>query len=207
MKPIRLLTAVLLGGSLLAAPMRAAAETPGDAVRGRTVFTSKQCARCHKPRGQQALGPPLEELRKRQGVLELAGRLWNHAPAMFEVLEWEGLEWPRISATEMRDLLAYLRAKTLWDPIPNTSAGYVTLVRKGCLKCHRLRGEGGSAGIELMKYHGGYVSPLVWATTIWNHSPQMAEHARRMSLLYPRFTGEEMVNLFGFLKHAAASSQ
>jgi cytochrome c2 len=207
MRAIRLLTAILVGGGLLAAGLQATAGTPENMERGRAVFTSKQCSRCHKPRGEQALGPPLGELRRRQGVLELAGRLWNHAPAMFTALKQEGLEWPRISADEMADLMAYLQADPLLDPLPNLFAGQVLLVRKGCLKCHRLRGEGGSVGIELTKFRDGYGSPPIWAATIWNHSPRMAEYAKRIELLYPRFTGKEMVDLFGFLRNAAAPPQ
>lgn len=203
----RFLCAVLLCGGLLAAGMSAAAETSGDPERGEKLFISKQCSRCHMPFGEWGGGPKLEALQRRQGALELTGRLWNHAPAMFEMLQREELEWPRITVEEMADLMAYLQADPSRDPDPNLFAGQVILVRKGCLKCHRLRGEGGSLGNDLTKYHGGYESPLVWAVTIWNHSPRMAEHAKDTGLLYPRFTGEEMVNLFGFLKSAAAPPQ
>jgi hypothetical protein len=34
----------------------------------------------------------------------------------------------------------------------------------------------------------------------------MAGHSARMGVLYPRFTGDEMVNLFGFLKTSAEVS-
>lgn len=207
MRAIRLLMAILLSGGLLATSMQAAAEVPENMERGRVVFTSKKCSRCHAPRGQQGVGPALEELQRRQGILELTGRLWNHAPAMFEMLKREGLEWSQITVDEMADLMVYLQASPVWDPMPNLFAGQVILVRKGCLKCHRLRGEGGSVGTELTKYHGGYESPIVWAATVWNHSPRMAGHAERMGILYPRFTGEEMVNLFGFLRNVAGTSQ
>ena len=211
MRPAGTPAALLLGAGILAAALGAgslaSAETPGDAVRGRVVFQQKQCARCHVPRRQQGVGPPLEDLQKPQGALELAGRLWNHAPAMFTVLTQEGLEWPQMSTEEMADLMAYLGADRSRDPAPDLFRGQVVLVRKGCLKCHGLRGEGGSVGIELTKYHGGYDSPVTWATTIWNHSPRMAAHAVRLGVLYPRFTGDEMVNLIGFLKSAAASPQ
>jgi hypothetical protein len=42
----------------------------------------------------------------------------------------------------------------------------LVLVRKGTLKCHRLRNEGGTVAMELTEYHGGYKSPAVWATTM-----------------------------------------
>jgi hypothetical protein len=106
----------------------------------------------------------------------------------------------------MADLLAYLQGDPSRDPTPDLFQGQVLLIRKGCLKCHRLRNEGGSVGVELTKDRGRYRSPIAWAATMWNHSPRMAGHAARMGLLYPRFAGEEMGNLFGFLKNAAAAS-
>jgi cytochrome c len=205
MRVIRLVVVILIGGGLAVAGRTAAAELPGKPSHGQTLFASKQCAHCHKPRGQQALGPSLEELRRRQGVLELTGRLWNHAPAMLGVLEYEGMKWPEINAAEMGDLMAYLQADHGLDQTPNLFAGQVTLVKVGCLKCHRLRGEGGSVAIELTEYHGGYDSPVVWAVSIWNHSPRMAKHAVGMGILYPRFTGEEMVNLYGYLRNVAGT--
>lgn len=207
MRPMRLLAAILLGGGLLVAGVQAATETPGDAERGRVVFTSKECSRCHVPRGRQGVGPAVEELQRRQGTLELTGRLWNHAPAMFEMLKREGHEWPHINVPEMADLMAYLQSDPSRDPAPDLFEGQVVLVRKGCLKCHRLRGEGGSVGNEFTKYQGGYDSTLVWAAAIWNHSPRMADHAKQMGILYPRFTSKEMVDLFGFLRSAAAPPQ
>jgi hypothetical protein len=152
------------------------------------------------------MGPALEEVRRPQGALELAGRIWNHAPVMFALLKQQGLEWPQIGAAEMANLMAYLKADPARDPAPDLQQGQVLLIRKGCLKCHRLRGEGGSVGIEFTRYHAGYQSPVAWATTIWNHSSRMAGYSARMGVLYPRFTGDEMVNLFGFLKGSAEAS-
>ncbi|HET8578880.1 MAG TPA: hypothetical protein VFO18_17420 [Methylomirabilota bacterium] len=199
--PAWLVLATGLGIALLAAGTHAVAQGPGDAERGRRVFTGRQCGRCHLPRGQQGVGPLLEELRRPQGGLELAGRLWNHAPGMFMLLREGGAAWPEISVAEMADLMAYLQATPARDPAPDLSRGEVLLVRKGCLKCHRFRGEGGWVGIELTKYPG-YEAPVVWATTVWNHAPRMAEEAKRMAVLYPRFSGDEMGNLVGFLRSA-----
>ncbi len=211
MRRARTLAAPLLGAGLwlaaAGAGMEIAAETLGDPARGSAVFEEKRCARCHLPRARgQGMGPPLEAIRQPQGVLQLAGRLWNHAPVMFAAFEKEGLRWPEIVQEQMADLLAYLQADPSRDPAPNLFQGQVLLIRKGCLKCHRLRGEGGSVGIELTKYYRGYGSSSAWATTLWNHSPRMAGHSARVGLLYPRFSGDEMVNLHGFLNSAAAAS-
>jgi len=90
----------LLGMALVLAGIGArigtAAEAPGDAERGQAVFAAKQCVRCHASRGQPSVGPAIEELRRPQGAYELAGRFWNHAPAMFTTLMREGIAWPEI---------------------------------------------------------------------------------------------------------------
>lgn len=181
-------------------------ETAGDAARGQALFASKHCERCHAPRGKENLGPALEELRKPQGALELTGRLWNHAPVMFATLKEERLAWPSISPAEMADLMAYLQAEPVRDPVADLARGQVTMLRKGCLKCHSLRREGGGIGPDLSARRGDYESAAAWAATMWAHTPRMATMTRERGILYPRFTGDEMVNLVGFLRGVAAAS-
>jgi hypothetical protein len=137
--------------------------------------------------------------------MELAGRLWNHLPAMFASLTGKGAEWPQISMTEMGDLMAYLQADPGRDPEPDLSRGQVTLVRKGCLKCHSLRREGGPIKPDLAERRTDYESPAAWAVTMWTHTPRMAAMASRQGVPYPRFTGDEMANLVGLLRSASAS--
>lgn len=194
-----------LAALLLAAATPSATQAPGDGERGRAVFSAKQCVRCHAVGGQQLVGPPVEQLRRPQGAYELAGRLWNHAPAMFTTLRQEGYAWPEISAAEMADLMAYLRADPARDPAPDISRGQALMLRKGCLKCHSFRGEGGQVAVELSQPRAGYGSAVVWAAAIWSHAPRMSEEAKRMGVLYSRFSGEEMGNLVGFLRGAAKS--
>src|SRR3972149_4670805 len=76
-----------LGGSACAAP--------GDAEAGRALFAAKQCGRCHRPPGEPGIGPALDVLRRPQGEMELAGRLWNHVPAMAASLAPDGFDGPR----------------------------------------------------------------------------------------------------------------
>ena len=37
------------------------------------------------------------------------------------------------------------------------------------------------------------------ATTMWSHTPAMAAKAIAVGVLYPRFAGDEMLNLVAFL--------
>jgi cytochrome c553 len=167
------------------------------------VFETKRCGACHVAGRRQDGAPALEELRRPQGAFELAGRLWNHVPAMFALLASEGLAWPEITLTEMAGLLAYLGGDTRRDPAPEPVKGQVALLRKGCLKCHSLRGEGGRIAPDLAGRRAAYESPAAWAATMWVHTPRMAARAAEVGVLYPRFAGEEMGNLVGFLRSAA----
>ena len=78
---------------------------------------------------------------------------------MFAVLDAERIQWPGMTESEMTDLMAYLQAEPARDPTPDLLQGQIVLVRKGCLKCHRLRNEGGRVGMELTRYQGRYESP------------------------------------------------
>lgn len=182
----------------------AAAQPVGDAERGGTLFVAKDCARCHQPRGEPGgAGPPREEVRRPQGGFELAGRLWNHAPAMFATFGREGLPWPQIGPAEMGDLMAYLQADLARDRAPDLAKGEALLVRKGCLKCHGLRGEGARIGPDLWPRRAVYDSSVAWAAAMWVHTPIMAARARELGILYPRFAEYELGDLVGYLRSVA----
>ncbi len=198
-----LAAALLLGAGLGAGALTpAAGQAPGDSSRGQELFAAKHCARCHLPHGQRGMGPPLDQLRRPQGAYEVAGRLWNHVPAMFTALKQEGIEWPRISAAEMADLMTYLQAAPDRDPPPDMFKGQTLLVTKGCLKCHTLRKVGGRIAPDLVGLRAGFAPAPTWAASMWSHTPRMAALAIKEGLFYPRFAGDEMVNLLGYLRRA-----
>jgi mono/diheme cytochrome c family protein len=202
---IRRSTAALLAlaSALVFARSAMSAEPAGDPERGARLFASKECARCHRPRGEPGIGPPIEDLRRPQGAFELAGRLWNHVPAMFTMAGQAGLAWPGISQPEMGDLMAYLEADPARDPAPDLFKGEAGLVRKGCLKCHSLRGEGGRVGPDLGQRRPVYDSAVAWAAAMWVHTPVMAAKAREIGISYPRFDGRELSDLVGYLRTTA----
>ena len=200
MTPARFAIAALC---IVATIDQARAEPPGYPARGREILAAKACAGCHLPRGQDGVGPSLEQLRRPQGAFALAGRLWNHAPAMFTVLKMTDLQWPQISAGEMGDLMAYLEAEPTRDPAPDLSKGQLVLLRKGCLKCHSLRGEGGRLASDLSAQRSADESAVAWAARMWGHTPAMAAKAIEVGVLYPRFAEDEMLNLTAFLRSRA----
>jgi cytochrome c2 len=196
---IRTSVALVIGAAVLGA-VAAHAEAPGDAARGQQIFESKQCSRCHRPREARGVGPPLEMLRRPQGAYELAGRRWNHAPAMMTVLTAEGLKWPDVSVAEMGDLMAYLRADPARDPAPDLRRGQRLLVGKSCLKCHSYRREGARTAVDLAERGDDYAPAARWAATTWTHAPRIAAKALERGILYPRFSNDEMAHLIGFLR-------
>lgn len=193
-----LVVAALLLGAGASAPT--AGQALGDSARGQELFAAKHCARCHRPGPNRGIGPALSELRRPQGAYELAGRLWNHAPAMFTALKQEGIAWPQISAAEMADLMAYLRTDPNRDPTPDKFRGQTLLVAKGCLKCHGWKGEGARIGPDLAERRDRFAPAALWAATMWAHTPRMAAVAVQEGLQYPRFSGDEMAHLIGVLR-------
>jgi cytochrome c2 len=201
----RALIAAAALAAVAVAPARIEGQAAGDPVRGEATFAAKHCARCHRAGDAQGVGPPLGDLRRPQGAYELTGRLWNHAPAMFTVLVQEGLTWPDIDAAQMADLMAYLGGDVRRDPAPNVLKGQMTLVTKGCLKCHSFRGEGARVAPDLAGRPEDYAPPAAWAAKMWRHTPRMAAKALERGVLYPRFTGDEMVDMLAFLRGAGAA--
>jgi cytochrome c551/c552 len=188
-------------GALLLSATGVTAQSALEA--GQAIFTEKQCVRCHRPRGEESMGPPVEELRRPQGLMELAGRLWNHVPGMFASVDQAGFEWPRFTADEMAALMTYLGADPNRDAKADARKGQVLVVRKGCLKCHSLKREGGKIHPDLADRRADYESAAAWATTMWTHSPRMAASAAEQGVPYPRFAGDEMGNLLAFLRLTA----
>lgn len=202
-------------GAAIGAGGTVPALTADDAEPGRALFTEKHCARCHVPRGAQAAGPSiellrrpdapgpaLEVLRRPQGQMELAGRLWNHLPGMVAALGQNGFKWPTIAEREMADLMTFLQAKAGRDPAPDFRKGQLIVLRKGCLKCHSLRREGGRVKPDLADHRKDYESAAAWAATMWKHTPAMSVMSSSMGLPYPRFVDDEMAQLVGFLRQS-----
>lgn len=81
----------------------------GDARKGEALFVKKGCSGCHIGSDRPAIGPDLSRSEATHTRLGLATAMWNHAPAMYDRVQVENVEWPRFDEDEMRDLAEYLR--------------------------------------------------------------------------------------------------
>src|SRR5208282_6545684 len=120
---------------------------------GRTVFSEKGCIRCHAIWAQGGnLGPDLARSGVRLSVLQLAGVLWNHSPAMVEKMRERRIERPMLTTREMAELASFLYFLDYLDLPGEPEAGEAKFTQKGCVKCHTLGGKGGGVGPALDKY-------------------------------------------------------
>lgn len=194
---IRLGAPVLLGGLFsFSISVAIAGEGPPG---GEQLFQAKGCRQCHALHGEQGRpGPPVERLRRNQGLGEFSARLWNHLPAMRLAAQQRAATWPRMTAQEIGELAVYLGVRADADPRPNLQRGQFLLVDRGCLKCHSLADEGATVGPDLSKYKS-YDQPLAWVAAMWNHGVAMLDQASRRGILFPVLSASDMVDLLGFL--------
>jgi mono/diheme cytochrome c family protein len=75
----------------------------GSAERGKKVFAEKNCATCHN---DPSSGAP--KLGKGHSDITMVAALWEHGPGMLAVMNAKKIAWPRFTAQQMDDLVAYL---------------------------------------------------------------------------------------------------
>jgi mono/diheme cytochrome c family protein len=148
-------------------------DKPGDAGRGKELFSSKRCAQCHgletpeipeaKPVSQwESLGHPIV----------LATAMWNHGASMREEFDKRKVRRPELTAQDLSDILVYLRNlpatrnSTVQFVTSSGANGKEVFESKGCVKCH----VGNLALPPRLK--GKTLTEI--AVDMWNHQPKMA---------------------------------
>jgi mono/diheme cytochrome c family protein len=185
-----------------------------DPVRGAHLFATKGCAECHA-RGNRG-GPGAPDLAKMARPLilyDVAARMWNHIPAMAQRITAQRADRPYLNADELSDVLAYLASldasgrpgHAAGEPVVIGEAGdrqrgERVVAAKGCLECHALAGGDlrGKIGGNFSRW-GGFDSPWIAVSAMWNHAFLMEIEARRHQRAWPRLSRAEMADLAAFL--------
>lgn len=163
-------------------------DPPGDAGRGKKLFTTKRCAECHSLEGASngKRGLKWETL---ADPIELGREMWNHAPAMRAEMEKRGGKLPTLTAAEMNDLLVYLRTmpearnnKPVFEPA-SPETGEVLFQAKGCADCHK--------GARTLAKRVAFRTVADFSASMWNHADKMKQSGE----LRP----EEMKRLVGYI--------
>lgn len=193
------LTSLLLGA--LGAPVALAAQNHfGDPVRGQDLFVDKGCVQCHAVRGAGGrTGPDLGRTQAKGSFFEIATGLWNHSVTMQEKMKELRVPRPRFSDDELADLVAFIYFLNYFDEPGDIRQGKILFTEKHCIQCHRVGEEGGNLGPRLDDLPRS-ISPLVIAQGLWNHGPEMVRSMRRRNLEVPQFQGEEILDLFAYLR-------
>jgi len=179
---------------------------PADPLSGRIVFSEKGCIRCHAIWAQGGnLGPDLARSGVRLSVLQLAGVLWNHSPAMVEKMRERRIERPVLNTHEMAELASFLYFLDYLDLPGEPEAGAAKFAQKGCIKCHTLGGKGGGVGPALDKYKR-FASPLFMIRAMWSHGPAMSGTMAAMHVQRPRFEGRDLADIAAYIQQASSDT-
>jgi mono/diheme cytochrome c family protein len=166
-------------------------ERPGDAGRGKRLFSSRRCAECHgltvakipeaRPVTQwEAVGQPMA----------LVNAMWNHAATMRQEFARRKLSWPELTTQDLADMLVYLRnlpaepSAAVRLEITSGANGEALFQSKGCGGCH----AGRLALVPRLK--GRTLTDI--AVHMWNHASRMAAEPARLE-------PEEMRELASYL--------
>jgi mono/diheme cytochrome c family protein len=175
---------------------------PGNAERGRALFSDKRCAGCHAAAGSGGASAPDLTGRHRGGsALELAAAMWNKAPAMTAAMQRRGMTAPQLEPAEAADIFAYLIA-VRYTAAGDPRKGRAVASTKGCLGCHSVRGEGAKGAVDLARTRRA-ATPAGALAALWNHSfigAAPGAHDRGVSAA---MTGDEMADLVAFLQSVA----
>jgi mono/diheme cytochrome c family protein len=180
-------------------------DPPGNPEAGRRLFTTKRCVVCHQVGGAGGVvGPSLDFLGQYASPILVASAMWNHGPAMAQMMRARRIERPVFRDSELVDLLAYLRsaapgpaAEPLHVLPGRADEGRRLFVEKRCAQCHGA-GKAGPAGPDLGP-RGLHRSLTQFAAAMWNKAPAMMEAMKAQGIALPELRAGEMADLVAYL--------
>ncbi len=147
-------------------------EKPGDAGRGKRLFTAKHCSECHGLTEAKLPGAkPVSQWTSLGEPMALVSTMWNHATTMREQFAKSKLAWSDLTTQDLEDMLVYLRNlpslrnATSRIEITTGSSGQALFDSKGCSACHANK-------IPLAPRLKGKTLTDI-AVAMWNHEPDM----------------------------------
>lgn len=174
-----------------------------DFGRGWQVFRDKSCAACHSVKDEAGrVGPELGPGRELPAtILELAGSMWNHSPAMLRQMEHLRIARAVFRKQEMADLLAFLYSFRYAEPGGSPKVGEVLFAGRGCSHCHGRRAQGTPQAPGL-RGRGKNYTAVTMATALWQHGPAMYRRAQDLGMSWPLLAENDVGDLITFLNTA-----
>src|SRR5580700_9030070 len=115
-----------------------AAIIPMDSARGDQLFQSEGCVQCHRLKGAGGTtAPDLGRVLDRGYTpAELAGAMWNHAPAMWLAIETRGTHVGEVDPQVSADLFASFYSARYFEIPGDAARGKRLFQSKSCESCH-----------------------------------------------------------------------
>jgi mono/diheme cytochrome c family protein len=123
-------------------------EQPGDAGRGKQLFSDLACANCHGiTAAKLAAAKPVSQWVLAGDPIAMIEVMWNHAANMRDEMARQKIKWPTLTGQDISDVLVYVRGLPAGPKIQGmfrtTSAtnAQALFMEKGCLVCHNSAGQ------------------------------------------------------------------
>ncbi len=160
-------------------------EEPGDAGRGKALFTTRKCSECHGlTTPKQPDAQAVSQWTAPGDPLEMVETMWNHSSAMRAEMERRNIRLPQLSGQELADLLVYVRSvqglprRTAQFHAGSPEEGKALFESKTCVKCHDPA--------------TGFFSIGLRNETLTDIAADMWNHGRDMSLRSQTFDAGQM---------------
>ena len=166
---------------------------------GQQAFRDKGCIQCHSSSGSNGKdGPDLTKENFYGTYLELAARMWNHFPKMYERMQETGTRFPEITREEMGQLITYLVFMRYRGVAGSEHKGQ-RILQKSCMKCHRFGESGGNIGPNFVEDHE-YISSIQLVAAMWNHGPDMMAVFKERDIKRPELKRDDIDDILAAIQ-------
>ncbi len=161
-------------------------ERPGDAGRGKRLFSASHCSECHgltDAKGSEA--PPVSQWESIGQPIEVVNAMWNHAATMRQEFLRRKLRWPELTSQDLTDILVYLRGLPATRnavarvEISSGANGQALFDSKGCAACHTGKNTL-PPSLKGATLKGETLTDI--AVAMWNHEPKMPAAPKPLSV-------------------------
>jgi len=181
-------------------------DPPGRHERGKEVFESLHCQRCHAIVGADVagIGPPVAAWPSMTDPVAFLEAMWNHGDVMDEETSAMGYPWPKLTVWDLADLSAYVEnvpvtaARAARLKLGPPEAGMKVFADLSCSACHTLTGEAPDK-IALLQRVRDRRTLTALAASMWNHRPVMREWSEETGIPLRAFETGQMANLLSYL--------